>query len=334
VTERRLDPLTGQWRTFATDRQNRTFLPPAADCPLCPTRPGGPETEIPAPDYDIVVFDNRFPSFRHQAPAPSIPGDELYQVEPAAGAAEVVVYSSRHDATFSDLGVERIDKVIEVWSERYAELSTRDEVAYVFIFENKGEAIGVTLSHPHGQIYGYPDIPPTIVLELAAASAHRAAHASCVTCDIVGREREAGSRLVVRGSSFSAYVPFAGRFPYEVHVAAHRHATSVIDLTAAERWDLAEVLDQVARGYDALFDFSLPYVMGVHQVPTDDGDWAALAHLHIEFTPVHRTADKLKYLAGSELSAGSFINDVSPEAAAGALRHAVERAAVLAEAGG
>jgi UDPglucose--hexose-1-phosphate uridylyltransferase len=331
VTERRRDPLTGEWRTFATHRQDRTFLPAAGACPLCPTRPGGAPTEIDAPSYDIVVFENRFPSLSTDPPPPSVAGTALYEVEPALGATEVVVYSDDHDATMADLGVERITRLIGVWADRYTELGRRPEIAYVFVFENRGEAVGVTLNHPHGQIYGYPEIPPMLRRELEAAREHQRRTGTCVVCDVVAAERIEAVRVVARNGGFLAHVPFAARFPYEVHITAHRHATSLLDLTDPERAQLAELLDQVVRGYDHLFGFVLPYVMSVHQSPTDDGEWLDVSHLHVELTPLHRTAEKLKYLAGSELHAGAFINDVAPEAAAAALRAAVQAGQAVQE---
>ena len=182
MTERRLDPLTGEWRTFATHRQNRTFLPAAGECPLCP---GG--LEIPDPSYDIVVFDNRFPSLTMTPPQPSVPSSDLYAVEPALGATEVVVYTDDHDATLADLPVERVARIVDVWADRYAVLGARDEIDYVFIFENKGEAVGVTLHHPHGQVYGYPEIPPMADAELQAGAVHLAVNGTCVVCDVVAR---------------------------------------------------------------------------------------------------------------------------------------------------
>ncbi|MDQ1402289.1 MAG: UDPglucose--hexose-phosphate uridylyltransferase [Actinomycetota bacterium] len=314
--ERRRDPLTGQWRVFAGHRQDRTFLPPPDQCPLCPTRPGGLVTEIHKPSFDIAVFDNRFPSLVASPPPPSVAGTDLYAVAPAAGACEVVVYSDDHEATFAGLGRERTRLVIDTWAERYTALGARPEVAYVFIFENKGEEIGVTLSHPHGQIYGYPEIPPIPRLELEAA----AAAGRCVLCDVVAAEVADDQRAVTGNDSFVAFVPFAPRFPYEVHIASRVHRPSLVDLDDGERDDLAGVLETVTRTYDLLWGFSLPYVMAVHQAPTDGGDWSAASHLHVEFTPIHRSATKLKYLAGSELGAGAFISDVAPEQAAAELR--------------
>ena len=317
MTERRRDPITGDWRTFATHRQDRTFLPAAEACPLCP----GVDSEVPPTAAgDIVVFDNRFPSFTSAPPAPSVPASELYEVEPAIGAAEVVVYSDRHDATLADLGPDFVEALVHVWADRYAELGARDEVDYVFVFENRGEAVGVTLHHPHGQVYGYPEIPPAVRRALEHGRLHRAAHGTCVVCDVVAAERAAGVRVVAENPSFVAFVPFAARFPYEVHVTARRHLPSLLELGSAERRDLAELLHVVVRAYDGLFGFTLPYVLSIAQRPTDGGDWDDVAHVHVQLTPLHRTADKLKYLAGSELHAGAFITDAAPEATAAELR--------------
>ncbi len=327
MTERRWDPTLGEWRTFASHRQTRTFLPAAAACPLCPTRDPEHPTEVPRGSYQLAVFDNKFPSLLAQPPAPSVSGTALQPVEPALGASEVVLYSDQHDLTLADLAVEHIHRLVDVWADRYSELGARKEIKYVFVFENKGEVVGVTLNHPHGQIYGYPDLPPRPLQELMAATRHQAEHGTCVWCDEVAHEFGDGVRVVAANTTFIAFVPFAARFPYEVHVVPHRHVTSLLDLSDPERGALASLLKTVLTGYDALFGFSLPYVMSMHQAPTDDGPWLSVSHLHLEFTPLHRSAQRLKYIAGSELGAGAFINDVVPEQTAAELRAAVARAA-------
>ena len=322
MTERRRDPLTGEWRTFATDRQDRTFLPPAEQCPLCPTRDPSSPTEVPWDEFEIAVFDNRFPSLTPAPPDPAVTATGVFDVEPALGATEVIVYADDHSATLPSLGVERARLLVDVWSERYSALGHRDEVAYVFMFENRGEAVGVTLHHPHGQVYAYPEVPPLPARELDAARRHFDRSGTCLLCDVVAQEGADGVRIVASHGVFVAYVPFAARFPYEVHLATTRHVPSLLDLSDLERDELAQTLLEVIRKYDALFGFPLPYVMSMHQAPTDEGDWQEISHLHIELTPFHRTASKLKFLAGSELGGGAFLNDVAPEAAAAALRAA------------
>jgi UDPglucose--hexose-1-phosphate uridylyltransferase len=299
VSLRRFNELRGEEVVYAVQRQDRTFLPAEDHCPLCPTRPGQPPTEIPFPAYEIVVFDNLFPAF-----------------EAPAGAAEVVVYTDDHHGSFAGLAPERAEALMWVWRQRYEELAARDDIAYVLIFENRGVEVGTTLHHPHGQIYGFPFVPPVAGLELAAD----ARLGGCAMCTLLGRELEAGDRVVHSGDAVVAYVPFAARWPYETHVALREHRASLAECTAAELAALASTLQALTRGYDRLFARPFPYVMVLHQAPTDG---RRAGHLHVEFYPPLRTATKLKYLAGSEQGAGTFLMDVMPEDSARALREAI-----------
>jgi UDPglucose--hexose-1-phosphate uridylyltransferase len=320
VSESRFDPLAGEWRTFATARQDRTLLPTAEACPLCP---GSADSEVAAP-FDIAVFDNRFPAFEAGPPTPAPRSSGVAASKPAVGAAEVVVWSAEHTRSLAELPLEHLERLIEVWAERYADLGRRPEVAYVLIFENKGEAVGATLPHPHGQIYGYPDIPPRVARTLAVARSHLERTGRCIACEVGGFEHTDASRVVSEDRATIAFVPFAPRFPYETRIQPRRHATSLLDLTDPERASLASVLHTVLQAYDQLFGFSLPYVLALHQAPTDEPRWLDVAHLHIEITPPHRASDRIKHLAGSELAAGAFIGDVAPERAAKALRQLVQ----------
>jgi len=302
VTERRFNELRGEQVVYAEHRQERTLLPEAQACPLCPTRPGGPATEIPPESDGIAVFGNRFPAF-----------------EEPEGAAEVVVYTDDHAGSFAGLGAERVERLMEVWRERYAELGARPEVEYVLIFENRGEEVGVTLHHPHGQIYAFPFLPPVPAAEREAD--HRSG--GCVPCSLLAREQRDGDRIVHSNDSMLSYVPHAARFPYEVHVAAREHRASLVDCDPSELRDLGAALQAVTRGYDALFDRPFPYMMCVHQAPTDGG---ADGHLHVELYGLLRAADRVKYLAGCEQGAGTFLVDALPERMAGELRAAIEGA--------
>ena len=323
MSELRYNPLSGEWVATATHRQDRTFLPPENFCPLCPTAPGGFPTEIPAETYDIVAFENKFPSLKKDPDEPAIEGTELYPVQPSKGICEVVVYSPRHTNTLAGESVEQIYKLILVWTDRFRELSERDFIKYVFIFENKGEAVGVTLHHPHGQIYAYPFVPPKLERELEQSRAHKEKTGNCLLCDIVAEERSDGRRVVAENDSFTAYVPFFARYPYETHIASRRHLQAFTDFTAQEQRDLAEILKQVLVAFDRLFNVSFPYMMIIHQQPTD-GAIYDYYHFHIEFYPPMRTATKLKFLAGSESGAGMFINDTLPENKAAELRELVK----------
>jgi UDPglucose--hexose-1-phosphate uridylyltransferase len=299
VSERRFNELRGEEVVYAVHRQDRTFLPTEGHCPLCPTRPGHPPTEIPFPSFEIVVFDNRFPSF-----------------ESPDGAAEVVVYTDQHHGSFGRLGAERAQALMWVWRQRYEELGARPDVEYVLIFENRGVEVGTTLHHPHGQIYGFPFLPPVPALELAADERL----GGCAICSLLAGELSDGERIVQENDSVASYVPYSARWPYEVHVVLREHRASLAQCTPRELADLASGLQEVTRGYDELFARPFPYVMVLHQAPTvDQGD----GHLHVEFYPPLRTAEKLKYAAGSEQGAGTFIMDVMPEDSARGLREAI-----------
>lgn len=320
MSELRWHPLLQEWVITSTERQDRTFLPPKDYCPLCPEKPGGAPTEIPT-DYQIVTFLNRFPSLRPQPPVPAVDGTDLYPVEPAAGVCEVIVYTPAHETTLAQQPVDKIEELIWVWRDRYQELAKLDCVSYVYIFENKGEAIGVTLHHPHGQLYAFPFIPPRIERELDALRQHRQKTDRCLVCDIVAAERGEEERRVVEGAAFYAGIPFYARYPYEVHIWAKEHRASLADLSPAEVRDLAEVLKEVMCRYDGLWGFSMPYMMILKQQPTD-GRGAESDHFRIEFYPPLRQANKLKYLASVESGAGSFINDTLAEQKAAELRAA------------
>jgi UDPglucose--hexose-1-phosphate uridylyltransferase len=319
VSELRWNPLLGEWLATATDRQERTFLPPPDFCPLCPTKEGGFPTEVPESDYDIAVFLNRFPSFAPNPPPPAVAASELYPVQPGQGVCEVVLYSPHHTSTLAEEPLEQIDKLVRVWTDRYAALGALPYVKYVFIFENKGEAIGVTLHHPHGQIYAYPFIPPRVGRELEQSLAHMEQSGRCLLCDVVAEERRDGRRIVAENSSFLAVIPFFARWPYEVHIYSLQHMQALTDFNRTQQRNLASMLKMVLVAFDKLFGISFPYMMVLHQRPTDGGVYDYY-HFHIEFYPPLRTAGKLKYLAGSETGAGMFINDTLAEDKAVELR--------------
>jgi UDPglucose--hexose-1-phosphate uridylyltransferase len=316
--ELRWNQLVAEHVVISTGRQERTFLPPDEHCPLCPTIPGGLATEIPAADFEIAVFENRWPSFRLDAPRVDL-GSPLDRRRPARGSCEVIVYAPEHSATLRTLSQSRVRQLVDVWCDRYAELSSMPEVAYVFIFENRGREIGVTLTHPHGQIYAFPYVPPRVQREQHVAFEHHEHYQRCLVCDMTAAERATGDRILAEADGFVAYVPFAARVPYEVHVVATEHRESLLELTASERDGLAAILRDVQARYDGLWGFPMPYTMSMHQRATDGVERPG-EHLHIEFMPPYRSRDKLKYLAGVETGAGTFINDTSPEEKAAELR--------------
>lgn len=324
--EIRLDVLTGDWVAIASHRMDRTHLPPADQCPLCPTSPGRIPSEVPATDYDVVVFENRFPSFSSRSPVSptTLDGEELWPVRPAAGRAEVVCFTSDHNAAFATLDERRARTVIEAWADRTATLNAHDDVEQVFCFENRGQEIGVTLHHPHGQIYAYPFLPPRTATLLARAHEHRERTGGSLLRDVLDAERRAGERVVLSGEHWTAYVPAAARWPVEVHLAPNRDVPDLPALDDAERDELARVYLELLRRLDRFFEgpdgeaVTLPYIAGWHQAPARVG--RDLARLHLQVFSVLRAPGKLKYLAGSESGAGTWINDTTPERIAERLR--------------
>jgi UDPglucose--hexose-1-phosphate uridylyltransferase len=321
-SEVRRDPLREEWVIMASHRQGRTHLPPAEDCPLCPSTPQR-KTEIPSPDYDVVVFENRFPSLTSRTEEPDADGDELVPRRPGLGRCEVVCFTADHDASFGGLSPERLRTVVDVWADRTLELSALPGVEHVFPFENRGEEIGVTLHHPHGQIYAYPFVAPATARMLDSARRHRDSAGGCVFCAVLAAEVEAGVRIVGSSPGWTAFVPAAARWPFEVHLYPSRHVPDLPALDHGERDGLVPLLKDVLGRFDGLFDAPMPYMATWHQAPVNVD--RQLSHLHLEIFSIRRSADKLKYLASSESGAGVWINDVGPERAAEMLRAARSR---------
>ncbi|GAA3085297.1 galactose-1-phosphate uridylyltransferase [Streptosporangium carneum] len=320
ASELRYDPLTEEWVTVAGHRQGRTFLPPASECPLCPSAPGRP-TEIPSPSYDVVVFENRFPSFSGGPfTAPGTPAEVggLSEVRPGLGRCEVVCFTSEHDSSFSALSPDQVELVMEAWVDRTAELSATPGIEQVFCFENRGAEIGITLAHPHGQIYAYPYVTPRTRLTLGAAERHRERTGGNLFADVLAAEREAGVRVVTTNEHWTAFVPAAARWPVEVHIYPHRQVPDLVALDPAERAAFGPLYTEVLRRLDGLFGVPMPYVSAWHQAPVNVG--RRLSYAHLELFSIRRAPGKLKYLAGSESAMGAFVNDVLPEEAARLLR--------------
>ncbi|MBD8476650.1 galactose-1-phosphate uridylyltransferase [Microbacterium sp. CFBP 8794] len=326
----RQDVLTGDWITVASNRQNRAFLPPAHLDPLSPQTPTNP-SEIPSL-YDVAVFENKSPSFGPaldvalgDVPAAVDPprGDDdlehlgLGRTRTSVGRCEVVCFSPAHEGSFGSLSRTRARTVIEAWADRTAALSALPGIRQVFPFENRGQEIGVTLAHPHGQIYAYPYVTPRThrLLDTISRSSN----------DLFARILEfesAGERVVLRGEHWTAFVPFAARWPVEVHVLPHRHVADLAETTDAERDELAPFYLRLLRGIDALYDTPTPYIAAWHQAPVGRGRGAV--RLNLQITSPRRAADKLKYLAGSEAAMGAWIGDVTPESQAERLRAALD----------
>ncbi|WP_411103925.1 galactose-1-phosphate uridylyltransferase [Streptomyces sp. cmx-4-9] len=304
-SEVRRDPLLGDAVVIASHRQSRTYHPPADACPLCPSTQGR-ASEIPAADYEVAVFENRFPSLGG-----------------GAGRCEVICFTPDHRTSFAELDEERAALVLDAWIDRTAALSAREDVRQVYCFENRGAEIGVTLAHPHGQIYAFPFVTPRTARMLATVAAHRERTGGNLFEEVLAGERAEGTRVVLEGEHWTAFVPYAARWPYEVHLYPRVRVPDLPALGGAARAEFPRLYLELLRRFDRLFDRPepTPYVSAWHQAPVDGAGRDDFA-LHLELFTVRRTADKLKYLAGTESGMEAFMNDVRPEDAAARLREA------------
>src|SRR3954467_526124 len=310
TSEVRRDPLLGDSVAIASHRQGRIYHPPADQCPLCPTQ-GERLREIPDSSYDVVVFENRFPS---------LAGD--------SGRCEVVCFTSDHNAAFADLTEEQARLVLDAWTDRTSELSHLPSVEQVFCFENRGAEIGVTLGHPHGQIYAYPFTTPRTALMLRSLAAHKEATGGENLFDAVLERELADERVVLEAEHWVAFVPYAAHWPYEVHLYPKRRVPDLLGLDEDARTEFPQVYLELLRRFDRIFgdsESATPYIAAWHQAPFGqleefDGVSRDDFALHLELFTIRRTSGKLKFLAGSESGMDVFINDIRPEAAAQRLR--------------
>ncbi|KAB3519851.1 galactose-1-phosphate uridylyltransferase [Corynebacterium sp. zg254] len=323
-SEMRQDPLTGQWYAYAAHRMNRTFMPPANENPLAPTKPGELPTEIPADDYNVVVFENRFPSLSlHMADPAALEGWEdgfaLSSRRAAAGRCEVICFTPDVSQSFKDVGFHRARTVVEAWAHRTAELSALEGVEHVYPFENRGEEIGVTLQHPHGQIYAYPFVPPRAAEVAARVRAHREQHGTDLFDDLLAEERRVGERIVAEGEHFTAVVPVAAKWPVEVMLMPHRAVPNFAELTDPEKDELTRMYLDLLAQIDRFFDGvdKTPYIASWNQAPVNapqDG------RLYLQLFSMMRSAGRMKFLAGSESGMGAWISDTTPERIAARFR--------------
>ena len=321
----RQDLLTGEWISIAVERQNRIVMPTASLDPLAPQSPGNP-SEIPS-SYDVAVFENRSPAFGPALPGSGSPeadpayleGSHLARQVPAFGRCEVVCFSSAGDGAFGSVSRSRARTVIEAWADRTAFLSSLPGIGQVYIFENRGAEIGVTLPHPHGQIYGYPYVAPRTRQLLAQIDGY----GPSLFADILEAELT-GPRVLMAGAHWTAFVPFAARWPVEAHLLPNEHVADFTATSEAQRDDLAVLYLRLLRGLDELYDDPTPYIAAWHQAPV--GSHRDSARLHLRLMSPRRGADKLKHQAGSESGMGAWIGDVAPEAQAELLRTAIARA--------
>jgi len=313
----RYNHLRGEFVAISASRNARPFLPPAKYCPLCPmeigmTDPDGNpiKSEIPSTNkpYDLAVFENIFPGLSKH----DVGGGPT-------GHCEVIIFSREHEGHLTDFSQEHLEALVRVWQDRSREVGAMEHIEYVYLFENRGKEIGVTLHHPHGQLYAFNHTPPFVSIEHENAAKFYSENQKCLVCTRNEKELKDGSRIILETDSILAYVPEAARYPYEVHVTTKSHRPLIEQLNDQEIKQLATTLKRLVYKYDNLFGFDMPYVMAHHQAKAGDYDQKNY-HWHIEFYPPYRTENKLKYLAGVESGTGFFINDTIPEETADQLR--------------
>lgn len=323
MSELRWHSLLRQWVVVASHRQNRPQMP-ADWCPFCPGSGQVPE------NYDVHLYPNDFPAFG-QDEEPFDPATGLFQTTGARGACDVVLYNPQHTKRPSELTSEQWRKIVDLWAARSGELAQLADVRHILIFENTGVAIGVTMPHPHGQIYAFPFVPPLVQVEADSAREYYQREFHCLYCELLKREQAEKARIVAENEHFVSYVPFAARFPSEIQLYPKRHFAKLGDINDAERDSLASMISIVRKKYDNLYDLTqldppdnvLPLMMIV-RMPPAKGEHP-YHHFHIEFLPLQRSQRKLKYLASVETAGGTYLADTRPEERAEALRNAEPR---------
>lgn len=317
MAEIRYNPLTNDWVMIASHRQGRPQMPKDW-CPFCPGSGKVPD------HFDVYKYDNDFPALSQNPPAPDDVKTDFYKTAPSYGKCEVILYSPEHTVTLPELPLDHVVKLVNLWTERYIALKADEKIKYVFIFENRGEVVGVTMPHPHGQIYGYPFIPKKIALEMENSKKYEAEHGRCMFCDMLADEMKYGDRVIIENDDFVAFLPFFTEYPYGMYIMSKQHKQSLDQFNDSEKRNLAKIVREVAGTLDSLFDFTFPYMMCMQNAPVNSGDVDNF-HFQIQFFPPMRSADKIKFNASSETGAWAHCNPTCPEEKAVELRVAYKK---------
>ena len=317
MAELRHDPLTNDWIMIASHRQNRPQMPKDW-CPFCPGSGKVPD------DFDVLEYDNDFPALSQNPPVPDDVAAGPYKTAPCHGKCEVILYSKEHTVTLPELPLPHVRKLVDLWCERHNIISADEKIKYVFIFENRGEVVGVTMPHPHGQIYGYPFIPKKLELECASMKKHKKETGKCLICDMMETEISEKKRIIFENEDFVVFIPFFSAYPYGLYIVSKAHKQYITEFTEREKDNLAAAIKNAAGTLDSLFDYTFPYMMCMHQAPVNSGDVSDF-HFHIEFYPPMRSRDKQKFNASSETGAWAHCNPTCPEEKAEELRAAYKK---------
>lgn len=318
MAELRWHPLIQDWVMIASHRQARPQMPKDW-CPFCPGSGKVPE------DYEVYEYDNDFPALSQNPPVPDDVATDFFKTAPAYGKCEVILYSPGHTTTLPELSDAHVTKLVDLWCQRFEALSQDEKIKYVFIFENRGEAVGVTMPHPHGQIYGYSVIPKKIQLELKSSEEYLQEKGRCLFCDMLKAELDFKQRIIFENEDFVVFLPFFTEYPYGVYIMSKAHKSYITQFTPEERASLAVTLKHTVGMLDSLFGYKFPYMMCMHNAPVNSGDFSGQYHFHIEFFPPMRSADKIKFNASSETGAWAHCNPTCPEQTAQELREAYQR---------
>ena len=316
MAELRWHPFTKDWVMIASNRQNRPQMPKDW-CPFCPGSGKVPD------DYEVYKYDNDFPALSQNPSEPDDVANDFFKVKPSYGKCEVILYSPGHTTTLPELSVDHVTKLVDLWCERFDAISEDENIKYVFIFENRGNVVGVTMPHPHGQIYGYSFIPKKIELELESAKEYKEEKGNCIFCDMLKEEKKFEKRIIFSNEHFTVFLPFFTEYPYGVYIFSNEHKNNISQFTPEERRSLAAILRETVGMLDSLFDYNFPYMMCMHNAPVNtEEDVSDYYHFHIEFFPPMRSADKQKFNASSETGVWAHCNPTRPEDTAEELRAA------------
>lgn len=318
MAELRWNPLIKDWVMIASNRQNRPQMPKNW-CPFCIGSGKVPD------NYDVYMYENDFPALSSNPPSPDDVETNLFKVNKSFGKCEVILYSPLHTATLPQLSVTHVKKLVDLWVERFNEIKKDKNVKFIFIFENRGEVVGVTMPHPHGQIYGYPYIPKKIELELVSCKEHYNNTNRCLICDLNKEEIKFSKRVIFSDEHFIVYLPFYAEYPYGIHIVSKKHRNNITQFSEDEKKSFARVLRDTVGTLDNLFDYNFPYMMCMYQSPVNYEDTSKYYHFHVEFFPPMRSQDKIKFNASSETGAWAHCNTTSPEEKAIELREAYKR---------
>lgn len=319
MAELRYNPVTRDWVMVASHRQGRPQMPKDW-CPFC-----AGSGKVPDSGYDVLRYDNDFPALSQTPPEPDDVATDFYVTRPAYGRCEVLLYSDKHDACLWELSDNHVHRLAGMWRECFEDMRADKKIKYVYIFENRGEPVGVTMPHPHGQAYGYSYIPQKINTELLSAGDYYIKQGECLFCRVLREEEAGGRRLVFKNKHFSVFIPFFAPVAYGVHIYSNRHVADISEMNKEELDALGETVRDCAGMYDYLFNTRFPYMMCMHNVPVNYGASVEAWHFHIEYYPPMRASDKQQFFASSETGAGAWCNPTSPEEKAAELRQAYER---------